>query len=157
MNRGPRFVRISITSAWLISLSGCPLVDPQVGPAQASCAPAGESSGSYSYGGATSSGSSADESCPMDAGNACDDCESLHCCATRSACYGDPVCDCADQALDACLNAAGDDAAAHASDAAADASGAVTRCWDAFSATGQVAQARVSCQRMWCQQACAVP
>jgi hypothetical protein len=151
MKKGRQRVSLLGTLTWagFVAVGGCSLIDPKVGPAQASCAAAGQSSGGYSYGGATSS-SGADDSCPLDAGNACDDCESLHCCDTRRACYGDAVCGCADQALDTCLDSADDDASADASQASA-------RCWDAFSATGHIAQARVSCQRMFCQVECAVP
>jgi hypothetical protein len=142
--------RVSRSSVALFAvLGGCSLVDPNVGPAQVWCT-AGEQ-GSNAYGGAAP-GYAADAggSCAADSGSACDDCESQYCCDTRLACYGDRVCGCADQALDQCLAMTGGDAEADASDG-------VARCWDAFTASGHIAQARVSCQRTWCQQACAVP
>jgi hypothetical protein len=137
--------RLSACVALLSALCSCSLVDPRVGPAQASCT--AEGSG---YGSGTGYGTDAGASCAADSGSGCDDCESAHCCATRLACYGDAVCGCADKALDPCLEAAGDDAAADASDT-------VARCWSAFTATGGVAQARVSCQRTWCKDVCGIP
>jgi hypothetical protein len=141
----------TVCSAWFALVCGCSLVDPRVGAVQASSCAAGEQ-GSSGYGGGSGSGSGADGglSCGTDSGSACDDCESLHCCDTRLACYGDRVCGCADQALDQCLEMA-------SADGDADASDAIARCWDAFTTTGHVALARVSCQRTWCQAACAVP
>jgi hypothetical protein len=75
-------------------------------------------------------------------------CENTHCCAARSACYGDPVCACADLGLDECLDAA---------ESSADAPGDVARCWSAFSAKGTVEAERVACERAWCQRECSVP
>jgi hypothetical protein len=136
-------------AACLLVLCGCSFTDPRVGPAQASCT---EGAGGYGNGSASSGyGGDGGGSCGTDSGDPCDDCESLHCCTTRLACYGDRVCGCSDQALDECLNTANDDAGADASDAA------VGGCWATFAASGAVAQARVSCQRTWCQQACGVP
>jgi hypothetical protein len=141
----------TLCAAWFSLACGCSFVDPQVGPVQASC-PAGEQgSGGYGYGGASSgNGANSGQSCGTDSGSACDDCESLYCCDTRLACYGDRVCGCADHALDHCLDMASGDGAADASDA-------IARCWDAFTTSGHIALARVSCQRARCQQACAVP
>jgi hypothetical protein len=84
--------------------------------------------------------------CLPDAGSDCDNCESTWCCATRLACYHDPVCACADHWLDECLSANPD---ASESD--------IAECWDAFSSRGAVEKARVACQRAWCQVPCAVP
>jgi hypothetical protein len=110
-----------------------------------------EGAGGYG-GGSSGAGYGADGgvACGTDSGNACDDCESLHCCSTRQACYGDRTCGCADQALDDCLGMLGGDGGGDGSDANA-------RCWNAFVASGTIAQARVSCQRTWCQQVCAIP
>jgi hypothetical protein len=88
--------------------------------------------------------------CATDTGSPCDDCENTHCCATRSACYGDPVCACADVALDECLDAA-------ESSAMAGAPAQTSGCWNVFSARGTVEQARVACQRAWCQTECGLP
>jgi hypothetical protein len=138
-----------LRAVWLVVLGGCSLVDPRVGPLQASCT-AGEQ-GDYGSGGTSSGyGDDGGATCGPDSGRACDDCESLHCCETRLACFGDRVCGCADQALDGCLGMAGGNDDGGAPDASA-------RCWAAFAASGTIAQARVSCQRTWCQQACSIP
>jgi hypothetical protein len=128
----------------LLLVAGCSLVDPNVGPNQAACgAQTGSTTG---YGPA---GTDAGGSCAADAGTACDDCESRWCCQTRSACYADPVCDCADKAMDTCLDmGAGDSGPDDA---------AVGRCWVAFSASGAVAKSRFTCLRAWCQGVCGVP
>jgi hypothetical protein len=141
-------VRSLSCAVWLLVMCGCSFVDPRVGPAQVSCA-----EGEQGYGGGSTGAGYGDDGgagCGTDSGDPCADCEGLHCCETRRACYGDRVCGCADQALDECLNAI-------AGDRDADAPEAGARCWDAFVASGAVAQARVSCQRTWCQQACGVP
>jgi hypothetical protein len=144
-----RILRLNASAALMAAVSGCSLFDPQVGADQAAC---GEEAGGASGGGYGSNpNADAGGICGADAGSPCDDCESAHCCATRLACYGDPVCHCADQALDSCLDlVSGDDAAPAASDSA-------TRCWNLFSASGHVAQARVSCERAWCQDLCGIP
>ena len=135
--------RIGFTVALLL-VAGCSLVDPNVGTNQAAC---GAQTGPTSaYG---PSAIDAGGTCAADAGSDCDDCESRWCCQTRLACYADPVCDCADRAMDTCLSAAEGDAAS--SDAA------VGRCSEAFSASGDVAKARLTCLRAWCQQVCDVP
>ena len=135
---------------------GCSFVDPQAGALQAACG--------ISFGGASQNGPGAgyygtssgqtlgDPTCAAsaDSADSCDACETTHCCATRSACYGDPVCACADLALDECL----DDSE---TSSAADKPGEVARCWNVFSAKGTVEQAFISCQRSWCQTQCAVP
>jgi hypothetical protein len=132
--------------------AGCSFVDPQAGAAQAACGISGGGASQTGPGAAyygtpttqtTKSGAPTCATVPM---SPCDDCESTHCCATRSACYGDPVCACADAALDECLD-----------QAATGASTDVTRCWDLFAAKGTVEQARVACQRSWCQTECKIP
>jgi hypothetical protein len=142
----PRPLRSFAAAALIAAASGCSLFDPQVGANQAAC---GQEAGVASAGYGPSNKADAGGTCGADAGSACDDCESTHCCATRLSCYGDPVCDCADQALDSCLEMAGDDDAA--------ASDSVARCWNQFSASGHIAQARLSCERAWCQDVCAIP
>jgi hypothetical protein len=142
----------------LASLAGCAQIDPQVGPSQESCgtgvAAAGATAGNSGYGGAgtsaygASAATSQEQACTPDAGSPCDVCESTYCCMTRLACYRDPVCLCADQALDKCFETAGK-AGASAQQGAA--------CRDAFSAHGAVEQARMACQQAWCAAACAVP
>jgi hypothetical protein len=63
---------------------------------------------------------------------------------TRLDCYRDPVCFCADHALDKCY----DNADNKGSDSAKQA------CWDAFSAQGTVERARVACELAWCAAEC---
>jgi hypothetical protein len=144
MNSRAEFLR-AVSPLTLAALVGCSLLDPNVGSNQAACRAQSGSSAS-GYGPATIDAAG---TCGADAGSACDDCESRWCCQTRLACYADPVCDCADRAMDTCLSAAERDAAS--SDAA------VGRCSDAFSASGDVAKARLTCLRAWCQQVCDVP
>jgi hypothetical protein len=144
----------------LASLAGCAEIDPQVGPSQESCgvsvAGAGPTAGNAGYGGASTSASRASAAtvqgqvCAADAGSACDVCESTYCCMTREACYKDPVCLCADQALDSCLEGL-EDRMPPPTSAQLDA------CRDAFSARGTVEQARMACQQAWCAAACAAP
>jgi hypothetical protein len=130
--------RIGFTVALLL-VAGCSLVDPNVGTNQAAC---GAQTGPTSaYG---PSAIDAGGTCAADAGSDCDDCESRWCCQTRLACYADPVCDCADKAMDTCMGTATDDAA-------------VGRCWSAFSASGDPAKSRFACLRAWCQGVCGVP
>jgi hypothetical protein len=124
----------------LLTLPSCSLLDPNVGSNQAACGAQGGSSTS-GYGPATFDAAG---TCGADAGSACDDCESRWCCQTRLACYADPVCDCADKAMDTCVSTTPGDAA-------------VGRCWEAFSATGDVAKSRLNCLRAWCQSVCGVP
>src|SRR5450432_115596 len=115
---------------------GCSFVEPQAGAPQAACG--------ISFGGGSQSGTGAGYygtssgqtlgaptcAASMDsADSTCDACENTHCCATRSACYGDPVCACADLKLDECLDAA-------ETSAAADEPALLSRCWNAFSAKG---------------------
>jgi hypothetical protein len=129
--------------------AGCSAFSPQVGPDQESCgedaavaAPAGQTG----YGPApTVAPTNVSPRCSPDGGEACDDCESQFCCATRLACYADPVCACADRAWDRCT----DDATRSASQKAA--------CWAAFTSEGTVEAARVACERTWCQAVCNVP
>jgi hypothetical protein len=128
----------------LLLVAGCSLVDPNVGPNLAACgAQAGPAT---AYGPAHTDAGGA---CAADAGSACDDCESRWCCQTRLACYADPVCDCADQAMDTCTEMA-------AADSGSGDAG-VGRCWNAFSASGDVAKSRFACLRAWCQGVCGVP
>lgn len=150
--RACHFLAASLTAllAW-----GCSFADARVGARQDACDLADDGSvqstphtGSYYRVGAATT--AATPVCEGNTGSACDDCESAHCCARRSACYGDPVCACADQALDRCVD---DARAAPAEEIAARAA----RCWDTFSATGTVEQARVACRRAWCQMECALP
>ena len=144
--------------ALALALAGCSAVDPQVGPSQESCgvgaAMAGGAASGTGYGGAPSSrnGASPDLStyCSADAGSPCDVCESTYCCMTRAACYMDPVCFCADRAMDTCLG--GVDAGAPAP-----APPEVAACWNAFVARGAVEEARVTCEQAWCGAVCAMP
>jgi hypothetical protein len=131
-------------------LGGCSLVDPNVGPSQTGCAAqAGATPSSTGYYGSASA-NTGEGTCSADAGSACDDCESRWCCPTRLSCYADPVCNCADQAMGTCED--------KVTDAAASDSGAYPpQCWSAFSASGEIAEARVSCLRAWCQKVCGVP
>jgi hypothetical protein len=99
-------------------------------------------SAGYGYG--TTTSRTTPTTCQADAGTACDDCESEYCCPTRLACYEDPVCACADHALDVC-------------NAAARNTLAMGVCWSTFANFGTVEAARVACQVAWCQQACAIP
>lgn len=140
---------------WLLFVAaGCSLVDPQVGAAQAWC---GLSTGGGSNSGPGSnyyhrnaSQPSIAPTCEAQPESACNDCEAAHCCATRSACYGDPVCACADLSLDECLEAA-------EAGSPEDQPAAIAHCWSNFSETGTVERARVSCQRAWCQSECQIP
>src|SRR5580692_6024762 len=130
-------------------LPACAVIDPQVGPSQESCgasgAGAGTTGGNTGYGSAASNGYGASgtalpgQTCSPDAGTACDDCESKYCCATRAACYADPVCVCADQGIDSCLGSNGGTPTVSSAQVAA--------CWETFSSHGKVEQARVACER----------
>jgi hypothetical protein len=132
----------------LLALVGCSLLDPNVGSNQAACGvQAGSTASGYG-----SAGTDAAAMCGADAGSACDDCESRWCCPTRVACYADPVCDCADQAMNLCPGVPQGDA--EAGDAA---SAAVGRCWEAFATSGDIAKSRLACLRAWCQEVCGVP
>ncbi|HEY4103493.1 MAG TPA: hypothetical protein VGM44_06360 [Polyangiaceae bacterium] len=132
--------------------TGCSFVDPHAGASQTECGIAfggsGQTSGGSSYYGSTAHATAAGPSCALTTDNPCDQCETTHCCATRSACYGDPSCACADETLDECL----DDAEMSANEAAEQ-----SQCWNAFSTRGAAEQARVACQRAWCQSECEVP
>jgi hypothetical protein len=143
----------------LLSVSGCTAIDPEVGPSQESCgidaasasagaAPAAGYGSTPSSGYGTSRPLAPTQSCTPDAGSPCDDCESTYCCVTRLACYSDPVCTCADQAMDGCLAVTIEGGATPSPQAAA--------CWSAFSAYGTVERVRVACERTWCAAACAV-
>ncbi len=135
--------------ALLAAGAGCSALSPQVGPDQESCgedAAAPVAAGQTGYGPApTAAPANVSPLCSPDGGEACDDCESQFCCATRLACYGDPVCACADRAWDRCM----DDATRSASQKNA--------CWAAFTSEGTVEAARVACERTWCKVACNVP
>ena len=155
-----RVVRAIAPALLVAATAGCDVLDPKVGPSQESCgvdaiAP-GAASGAYggagtktgsAYGAsAGTSTSSTVAICALDAGSTCDDCESQFCCTTRTACYEDPVCICADRGLDRCLTAT----------APGDASG-IDACWDAFEENGTVEAERVACEKTWCQGPCGVP
>jgi hypothetical protein len=138
----------------LASVAACSAIEPEVGPSQESCgvSPIGPASTAVSggYGSSPSGGNSASSAlppsryCAPDAGGPCDVCESTYCCATRMACYMDPVCVCADNAMDECQDAA----------KSAD---QVSACEDAFSARGTVEQARMTCLNAWCATVCGAP
>jgi hypothetical protein len=135
--------------------ASCSFADAKVGARQDACdiAAAGQMqttphTGSYYRVGTAST--AAAPVCEGNTGDACNDCESAHCCARRSACYADPVCACADLALDRCLDDAN---AAPAVELAA----RTSQCWNTFSATGTVEQSRVACRRAWCQMECELP
>ncbi|HET7544859.1 MAG TPA: hypothetical protein VFK05_33560 [Polyangiaceae bacterium] len=141
-------------SWWLLLLLvGCSLVDPQVGSPQASCgnsAGGGQSNPGSPYYQRSPNQIGTVPTCESHADGSCNACESTHCCATRSACYGDPVCACADSSLDECLEEA-------ETRATAEQQAATSRCWSDFAARGTVEQARLSCQRAWCQSECGIP
>jgi hypothetical protein len=144
-------------AAGAAALSACSSLDPHVGALQQCVSVNGPPDDSRYY---TSVGpeagiapytpstdDAAQTTCAVPAGSACDDCESTNCCATRLACYGDPTCAAADQALDACL-------AGVSGDASAD--GGTTECWQAFASQGGgVAQTRLACERTCCPSVCA--
>jgi hypothetical protein len=136
----------------LAFLAGCTALDPRVGAPQDTCgseAEPGAMAAKPAYGATTSAASMA--TCtPVDGGSPCDLCESTYCCVTREACYKDPVCLCADQALDTCLGGLEDGMTAPTS-------AQLDACQDAFSARGTVEQARMACQQAWCAAACAAP
>jgi hypothetical protein len=141
----------------LAPIAACSAIDPQVGPSQESCGvsaigttgPSGNGGyGSSPYGGYSSSKPASSESCGIDAGSPCDDCESKYCCATRTACYADPVCTCVDQAMNTCLSST--DQMGNVPSAAANA------CWNAFASGGTLEAARVACERAWCPGPCAI-
>jgi hypothetical protein len=129
----------------LLALAACSVLDPNVGANQAAC---GAQTASP-VGGYGSTGTDAAAMCAADAGSACDDCESRWCCPTRVACYADPVCNCADQAMDMCVDMPPADAGT--GDAA------VAYCWQAFAASGDIAKSRLACVRAWCQDVCGAP
>jgi hypothetical protein len=145
---------LALASAALAS--ACAQIEPQVGDSQESCGesapittatggnPGSGSTGTSVYGGASPATSPA-VACVADAGSACDICESTYCCMTRLACYRDPVCFCADRALDGCMG--GNGASAEQ----------VTACLNVFSAHGTVERARLACQQAWCATECAAP
>jgi hypothetical protein len=143
-----------LTALAALAVGGCSLADPRVGALQEACGlsvtdggPSGATGSGY-YGTSTSSKGGA--TCKAVTDNPCDECESEHCCASRSACYGDPVCACADMTLDECLDDAEEADAGKGSPAAA-------VCWSQFTAKGTVEQARVACERSWCQTECGIP
>jgi hypothetical protein len=149
------FSRSLFAASFTVFLSaGCSAVDAKTGAPQGTCgiaAPGGAQAtpgGSYYPVGAAKT--PAAPTCEGNTGSACNDCEGAHCCGTRSACYGDPVCACADQAFDTCLDAA---AATSATEIAA----RTSQCWAKFSVAGTVEQARIACQRSWCKMECEVP
>lgn len=127
---------------------GCSFVEPEAGAPQAACGITTSGSSEHGAGYYGAAHASDTPTCAASTGSACDACENAHCCAARSACYGDPVCACADLGLDECLDGA---------ESSADEPGEVGRCWAAFSAKGMVEAERVACERAWCQRECAVP
>jgi hypothetical protein len=137
-----------IAPAASLAVLGCSSVDPKVGPQQDNCgtetSPGAGASGSP-YGASMMTAARTAATCEADAGNSCDSCESQWCCDARQACYHDPVCFCADRALDRCLD-----------DAAGDPAG-VSACWQAFAAHGAVEGARATCLRASCADACGLP
>jgi hypothetical protein len=130
-----------------VAASACSSFDPQVGASQESCGveALGATTATTSAGYGTTTSRTTPPACQPDAGSACDDCESEWCCSTRLPCYDDPVCACADHALDTCTAAAGSNASA------------VGACWSRFANVGTVEGARVACLVAWCQQACTIP
>jgi hypothetical protein len=153
----PHVVRLPWLALVLLFAVGCAAIDPEVGPSQEACGIDAASSvapGNTGYGSTPSTGygssvpAARSQSCTPDAGSACDDCESRYCCMTRLACYSDPVCTCADQAMDLCLAKTDEGGTVQSPQA--------TACWNAFSAYGTVEKARVACEQTWCAVACAV-
>ncbi|HYQ02808.1 MAG TPA: hypothetical protein VER96_29255 [Polyangiaceae bacterium] len=140
---------------WLLLMGvGCSFVDPQVGAVQAVCgfdagggSPSGPGPGHYQR---STNQTGMTPICEAHPESTCNDCEATHCCATRSACYGDPTCACADLTLDECLEAA-------EANASEDQPASTSHCWNSFSASGTVERARVNCQRAWCQSECEIP
>jgi hypothetical protein len=133
-----------------LSTLGCAAIDPEVGPSQESCGIDAASPGAAinnGYGPSREPPAST-QTCTPDAGSPCDDCESTYCCTTRLACYSDPVCTCADNAMDICLAATEQGGNVPSPQAAS--------CWSAFSAFGTVERTRVACERTWCAAACVV-
>ena len=135
--------------------AGCSFVDANVGARQDACdrvdgghlQTAPDTGNDYRLGAAVTS---APPVCEGNSGRTCDDCESAHCCARRSACYADPVCACADLTLDQCI----DDAKASPE---AELAARTIQCWTAFSAVGTVERARVACRLAWCRVECELP
>ncbi|MGO9834852.1 MAG: hypothetical protein ACLP1X_11590 [Polyangiaceae bacterium] len=147
-------MKTSCMARWLALLAfstvGCAAIDPEVGPSQESCgidaaSPSAATNNGY---GPSPEPPASTQTCGPDAGSPCDDCESKYCCATRLACYSDPVCTCADNAMDICLAATNEGGAVLSPQAAS--------CWSAFSAFGTVERTRVACERTWCTAACTV-
>jgi hypothetical protein len=139
-------LRVVASCCLLLVGAGCSFVDPQVGLSQVSCGigTGGASQSGPAYYGTSPSQTTSTPTCQTSSASSCDDCEATHCCATRSACYGDPVCACADLNLDECL------------DAAAGQPAQISRCWSIFAGKGTTEQARSSCERAWCQAACSI-
>jgi hypothetical protein len=135
----------------LAFLAGCTALDPRVGAPQDTCgseAEPGTTATKPGYGATTSVSMAPTATCtPVDGGSPCDLCESTYCCMTREACYRDPVCLCADQALDSCLGGLEEGMTSAQLDA----------CRNAFSVRGTVEQERLACQQAWCAAACAAP
>lgn len=134
-----------------VALSACSFADPHQGPVQSLCGIASGGSSDTSAGSAyygVPMEQAAGPSCSVNSDDPCDVCEITHCCATRSACYGDPTCACADIALDQCVESA---------EQSADETASASACWSAFTAKGNAEQARVTCQRAWCKAECETP
>src|SRR4051812_2281027 len=86
---------------WLAAFfaAACSFTDGKIGAPQDACdlgdaGPEQITPGAGGYYRVGASSTSAAPVCEGNTGSACDDCESTHCCARRSACYGDPVCAC---------------------------------------------------------------
>lgn len=88
-------------------------------------------------------GSASAGACQTSPGDdACDLCTAARCCVEETACMSDAACKTADDALDAC-------------EAKAEKAGRGLRdCYDAFGATGSVAQKRAACIRSNCSKEC---
>jgi hypothetical protein len=168
----------AVGAVGLLSFAACSTLEPRVGPIASQCVridgvddgqdadgygygddSGTYDSGAYGYGDAggyepsesgAADGGSLPTTCPTPTGSACDDCESINCCATRLGCYADPTCAAADMVLDQCL--------AGLADGGVSADGGASACRDAFAAQGRAAaQARLACERSCCPTACALP
>jgi hypothetical protein len=146
-------VVLALSSLALVAGLACSAFNPQVGPTQDACNAEGPGSAAppamAGYGSSAGGGRAPplqpSSICTPDGGDACEGCESQFCCPTREACYEDPVCHCADQALDLCSESAGDDPKRLAA------------CYAAFTGEGAVEKARVACVQTWCRAVCGLP
>jgi hypothetical protein len=151
-----RALAVGLALAALVAAAiACSDVEPQVGIPLPQCAAPGTAPvGGYGYGAAVAPAPAASKptptTCELDAGDACEDCESARCCAVHLACKGDSLCSCADSVLDGCLDRLGD-AKADRGDPR------VRQCWDDFAAASALTRAYVDCDRAACADVCAVP